>query len=89
MVATSDYVKLFADQIRAYVPRRYLTLGTDGYGRSDTRASLRRFFEVDRHFVALAALKMLADEGELPVSCVSAAIERYGIDPEKHDPLAA
>ena len=89
VVAASDYVKLFADQIRAYVPRRYVTLGTDGYGRSDTRAALRRFFEVDRHFVALCALKALADEGVMPGSSVCDAIERYGVDPEKSDPLSS
>ncbi len=89
VVAASDYVKLFSDQIRAYVPRRYVTLGTDGYGRSDTRAALRRFFEVDRHFVALCALKALADEGAMPGSSVSDAIERYGMDPEKSDPLSS
>ena len=89
VVAASDYVKLFADQIRAYVPRRYVTLGTDGYGRSDTRAALRRFFEVDRHFVALCALKALADEGAMPGSSVCDAIERYGMDPEKSDPLSS
>ena len=88
VVAASDYVKLFADQIRPYVPRRYVTLGTDGYGRSDTRASLRRFFEVDRHFIATSALKALADEGDVPVSRVSDAIARYGIDSEKSDPLS-
>ena len=89
VVAASDYVKLFADQIRPYVPRPFVTLGTDGYGRSDTRASLRHFFEVDRHFVTTCALKALADEGTVPVSRVSDAIERYGIDPEKSDPLSA
>ena len=89
VVAASDYVKLFADQIRPYVPRPFVTLGTDGYGRSDTRASLRHFFEVDRHFVTLSALKALADEGAVPVSRVSDAIGRYGIDPEKSDPLSA
>ena len=89
VVAASDYVRLFADQIRAYVPRRYLVLGTDGYGRSDTRASLRRFFEVDRHFVVLSALKALADDGEVPGARVADAVARYGIDPEKSDPLYA
>ena len=88
VVAASDYVKLFADQIRPYVPRRYVTLGTDGYGRSDTRASLRRFFEVDRQFIAMCALKALSDEGDVPVSSVSDAIARYEIDPEKSDPLS-
>ena len=87
VVAASDYVRLFADQIRAFVPGPYVTLGTDGYGRSDTRARLRRFFEVDRHCIALAALKALAEGGELPVSTLSEAIRRYEIDPEKPDPI--
>ena len=87
VIAASDYVKLFADQIRALIPRRYVTLGTDGYGRSDTREKLRRFFEVDRHHVAVAALKALADDGELPVDMVSEAIQRYGVDRDAPDPL--
>ncbi len=86
VVAASDYICTFADQIRAFVPRRYAVLGTDGFGRSDTREELRRFFEVDRHHVAVAALKALADEGTVPVESVSEAIKKYGIDPEKPDP---
>ena len=86
VVAASDYLRSFADQIRAFVPRRYSVLGTDGFGRSDTREILRRFFEVDRHYVALAALEALAAEGAVPAKTVSEAIERYGIDPEKADP---
>lgn len=82
VVAATDYIKLFADKIREWVPRRYVTLGTDGYGRSDTRADLRRFFEVDRYHVAVSALKALADEGELPMKTVAEAIERYDIDPD-------
>ncbi|MBV8955964.1 MAG: pyruvate dehydrogenase (acetyl-transferring), homodimeric type, partial [Solirubrobacterales bacterium] len=81
-VAATDYIRALADQIRQWVPGRYRVLGTDGYGRSDSRASLRRFFEVDRHFVALAALKELADLGEIDASRVQEAIERYEIDPE-------
>ena len=68
MVAATDYVRAFAEQIRAFVPRRYLVLGTDGFGRSDTREKLRRFFEVDRHHVAVAALKALADDGAVPAA---------------------
>ncbi|MGA7966950.1 MAG: pyruvate dehydrogenase (acetyl-transferring), homodimeric type [Gammaproteobacteria bacterium] len=82
VIAASDYVKLFADQIREFVPRRYVTLGTDGYGRSDNRADLRRFFEVDRHHVVVNALKALADEGELENARVVEAIKKYGIDPD-------
>jgi pyruvate dehydrogenase E1 component len=86
IIAASDYVRLFADQIRPFVPRRYRVLGTDGFGRSDRRARLRQFFEVDRRFVALAALKALADEGTVPASQVTAALRKLGIDPEKPDP---
>jgi pyruvate dehydrogenase E1 component len=80
VVAVSDYLRTVPDLIRAWVPRRYVALGTDGYGRSDTRAALRRFFEVDRHHIALAALKALADDGALEPSRVEEAIARYGID---------
>jgi pyruvate dehydrogenase E1 component len=86
VVAATDYVRAFAEQIRPYVGRRYLVLGTDGYGRSDTRERLRRFFEVDRHHVAVAALKALADEGKLPQAKVAEAIRKYGIDPAKPAP---
>jgi pyruvate dehydrogenase E1 component len=68
------------DQIRQWVPGRYRTLGTDGYGRSDSRRALRRFFEVDRHYVAVAALRELAEEGTLKPSVVAEAIAKYGID---------
>ncbi len=81
VVAVSDYLRTVPDLIRAWVPRRYVTLGTDGYGRSDTRAALRRFFEVDRHHIAIAALKALADDGALDPSRVAEAIARYRIDP--------
>jgi pyruvate dehydrogenase E1 component len=75
------------DQVRQWVPGRYHVLGTDGYGRSDSRAALRGFFEVDRRWVALAALKALADEGMLDVATVAGAIERFGIDPDKPNPV--
>jgi pyruvate dehydrogenase E1 component len=87
VVAATDYIKAFADQIRPYVPKRYRVLGTDGFGRSDSRKRLRNFFEVDRHYVALAALKSLADEEEIPASTVEAAIRKYNIDPEKPSPV--
>jgi pyruvate dehydrogenase E1 component len=80
-------MRAYADQIRPYVPRRYAVLGTDGFGRSDMRSQLRKFFEVNRYYVAVAALKALADEGEIPASTVSAAIGKYRIDPEKPNPL--
>jgi len=88
VIAASDYIKTFAEQIRPFMPkgRDYRVLGTDGFGRSDSRAKLRYFFEVNRHFVAIAALKSLADAGELKAKTVSEAIAKYGIDPEKSDP---
>jgi pyruvate dehydrogenase E1 component len=86
VIAATDYVRAFAEQIRPYVPRRYVVLGTDGFGRSDTREKLRRFFEVDRHHVAVAALRALADEGTLPAAKVVEAIEKYGVDPARPAP---
>jgi pyruvate dehydrogenase E1 component len=83
VVAATDCIRLYADQIRAFVPRRYVVLGTDGFGRSDTREKLRRHFEVDRHHIAVAALKALADEGVLKPQVVSEAIRKYDIDPDK------
>lgn len=88
VVAASDYVKLFTEQIRAFVPGHYLTLGTDGFGRSDTRSQLRSFFEVDRYWVAIAALKALADEGAIERARVAEAITRYGLDLSKPNPLS-
>ena len=87
VVAATDYVKLFADQIRSLIPRRYVTLGTDGYGRSDTRKMLRSFFEVDRYHVAVAALKALADEGSVPTKKVTEAIKKYHINADAADPI--
>ena len=88
VVASTDYMKLFADQVRPYIPkgRSYKVLGTDGFGRSDFRYRLREHFEVDRRFVAIAALKSLADEGAIPAKKVADAIRKYGIDPEKSNP---
>jgi pyruvate dehydrogenase E1 component len=86
VIAATDYMRAFAEQIRPYVPRRYVVLGTDGYGRSDTRAKLRRFFEVDRHWVTVAALKALADEGTVPVAKVAEALKKYGLDAAKPAP---
>jgi pyruvate dehydrogenase E1 component len=86
VIASTDYVRAFADQIRPFVPGRYRVLGTDGYGRSDYRRNLRRFFEVDRHYVAVAALSSLAEEGAVPAGTVADAIARYGIDPGKPEP---
>jgi len=88
VVAASDYMKTFADQIRPFMPagRIYKALGTDGFGRSDSRAKLRHFFEVNRYFIAIAALKALAESGEGKAKTVAEAIKKYGIDPNKPDP---
>ncbi len=88
VVASTDYVRTFADQIRTWVPREYRVLGTDGFGRSDYRSALRRFFEVDRHYVAVSALKALADAGEIDPATVQAAIDHYGIDAEAPIPTS-
>jgi pyruvate dehydrogenase E1 component len=87
VIASTDYLKAFADQIRPFVSARYHVLGTDGYGRSDYRRKLRAFFEVDRNYVAVAALKALADEGKVKPSVVSEAIRKFGLDPEKPSPV--
>jgi pyruvate dehydrogenase E1 component len=86
VIAASDYMRLFADQIRTWVPGRYRVLGTDGFGRSDYRKKLRAFFEVDRHWVAVAALKSLAEDGAVKPSVVSDAIKKFGLDPNKPNP---
>ena len=87
IIAATDYVKLYSDQICRFVPgRRIAALGTDGFGRSDTRQQLRKFFEVDRNYVAVAAMKALSDTEAVPPSRVSEAISKYGMDPEKPDP---
>ena len=86
VVAATDYMRAVPDMIRAWVPRRYVTLGTDGFGRSDSRANLRDFFEVDHRHIAVAALHALAEEGLLPHPVVSEAIRRYGIDTGRANP---
>jgi len=86
VVAATDYMRAYPDQIRPYVKAQYKTLGTDGFGRSDFRRKLREFFEVDRYFVAVAALKALADEGSIEASVVSRAIKQYQIDADKPNP---
>jgi pyruvate dehydrogenase E1 component len=88
VIAATDYVRLYAEQIRPFINRRYVTLGTDGFGRSDTREKLRHFFEVDRRWVTVAALKALADEGTIPQSKVAEAIAKYGIDVNKPNPMS-
>jgi len=89
VVASSDYIRTVSNQVRQYVPATYTVLGTDGFGRSDTRKNLRRHFEVNCHYVVLAALKTLADEGTLPATKVSEAIKKYKIDTHKPNPLHA
>jgi pyruvate dehydrogenase E1 component len=86
-IAATDYMKIVPDQIRRWVPGRYVTLGTDGYGRSDCRAALRQHFEVDKRYIAVTALKALADDGVLDQKTVAQAIEKYGIDPDRPDPV--
>ena len=89
VVIATDYIRAYAEQIREYVPSRFVSLGTDGYGRSDTRDNLRVFFEVNRYYVVVAALKALADDGEIDSKIVQQAIKKYGIDPEKPNPVTA
>jgi pyruvate dehydrogenase E1 component len=89
IVVSTDYMRTFAEQVRAFIPkdRSYKVLGTDGFGRSDSRAKLREFFEVNRYFVVIAALKSLADEGALSASVVAQAIAKYGINADKPNPV--
>ncbi|MBT3204686.1 MAG: pyruvate dehydrogenase (acetyl-transferring), homodimeric type [Gammaproteobacteria bacterium] len=86
-IIATDYTQTYSDQIRAFVPMQYVTLGTDGFGRSDTRANLRTFFEVNKYYVVVAALKALADDGEIDNKVVQQAIKKYNIDAEKPNPL--
>jgi pyruvate dehydrogenase E1 component len=91
VVASTDYMKSFVEQIRPFIPegRSFTTLGTDGFGRSDFRSRLREHFEIDRHYITVAALHALADEGKVPVDRVAAAIKQYGIQADKVNPLKA
>ncbi len=86
VVAATDYMQSYADQIRTFIPNAYRVLGTDGFGRSDSRKKLREFFEVNRYYICVAALKTLADDGELAPQVVQDALAKYGIDPEKPNP---
>ncbi|MEE4660601.1 MAG: pyruvate dehydrogenase (acetyl-transferring), homodimeric type [Halieaceae bacterium] len=86
VIAATDYIKAYADLIREFIPGRYVTLGTDGFGRSDTRSRLRHFFEVSREYIVVAALKALSDEGAVPVGEVNQAMKALSIDPDKPDP---
>jgi pyruvate dehydrogenase E1 component len=91
VIASTDYMKAYAEQIRPFLPkgRSYKVLGTDGFGRSDFRYRLREHFEINRHYIVVAALKSLADEGKLPMERVAQAIAKYGIDADKINPLHA
>ncbi|MDA0237119.1 MAG: pyruvate dehydrogenase, partial [Proteobacteria bacterium] len=86
IIATTDYMRSVPDLIRTWVPRRYITLGTDGYGRSDTRKSLRDFYEVDRFHITLATLKALADDGAVAKKILSKAIQKYGLEGNRPNP---
>ena len=88
VVIATDYMKSYSEQLRPYVPAAYKVLGTDGFGRSDTRHALREFFEVSSEYVTVAALKSLADEGTIDVKVVTEAIKKFGIDPDKADPMS-
>ena len=86
VIAATDYMRLYADQLREYIPARYKVLGTDGFGRSDTRSKLREFFEVNRYYVTIAALKALQEDGKIEGSVVAKAMQKFNINPEKPAP---
>jgi len=87
IIASTDYMKSFAEQIAVFLPHKFVALGTDGFGRSDSREKLRHFFEVDRHYVVVAALKALSDEGKIKSSVVTDAIKKFKLDPNKPNPV--
>ena len=91
MVASTDYMKNYTDQIRPFMPkgRTYKVLGTDGFGRSDFRSKLREHFEINRHYIVVAALKALSEDGAVPVAKVAEAIKQYGIQTDRINPLHA
>ncbi len=91
VIASTDYMKSYAEQIRAFIPagRVYKVLGTDGFGRSDFRSKLREHFEINRHYIVVAALRALSEQGELPVAKVAEAIATYGLNTDKVNPLYA
>ena len=91
VVASTDYMKAYAEQIRPFIPkgRTYKVLGTDGFGRSDFRSKLREHFEINRHYIVVAALKALSEEGTVPAAKVAEAIKKYGINADKINPLYA
>ena len=87
IIASTDYMKSFAEQIAVFLPHKFVALGTDGFGRSDSRENLRHFFEVDRHYVVVATLKALSDEGKIKSSIVTDAIKKFKLDPNKPNPV--
>jgi pyruvate dehydrogenase E1 component len=87
VIVSTDYIRAYSEQIREFVPSRFVSLGTDGFGRSDTRENLRIFFEVNRYYIVVAALKALNDDAEIDSKIVQQAIAKYGIDPEKPNPV--
>lgn len=86
-IAATDYIRTYAEQIRPFIPQTYTVLGTDGFGRSDTRANLREFFEVHRYYIVIATLKTLLDSGKIEAGVISTAIKQYGIDSNKPNPI--
>jgi len=88
VIASTDYVRTLTEQLREFISQRFVVLGTDGFGRSDTREKLRDFFEIDRYWITIAALKSLADEGTIEASVVADAIRKYGLDPSKPNPMS-
>lgn len=88
VIAATDYMKNYVEQLRAFIPQQFISLGTDGFGRSDTRSKLRHFFEVNRYFITIAALFALANEGKIKTDVVTKAIKDFGIDPNKVDPMS-
>lgn len=89
IIASTDYMKLFSEQLASFVSRRYIALGTDGFGRSDTREKLRHHFEVDRYYIAYSAIKALVDEKKIEPKIASDALKKWNIDPQKQDPVKA
>ena len=87
IVAVSDYIKMVPNQISPYINNPFYVLGTDGFGRSDTRESLRKFFEIDRYYIVLNSLKALVDQGKIEKSVIEKAMDKYNIDSEKPDPI--
>jgi len=87
VIASTDYIRALTEQLRAFVPQRFVVLGTDGFGRSDTREKLRHFFEIDRYWITVAALKALADEGTIASQVVADALQKYQLDPSKPNPM--